>query len=127
MTTETKPADVKTADVAPQPRHTAPRKAAPKTPPTRKKAAPRAKKAAKPTKRAKAKKAAKPTRTATILTLVGKKSGATLAQIMKATDWQAHSVRGFISLAQSRRGLKIVSSKNAKGERVYILAKGKGK
>jgi hypothetical protein len=42
---------------------------------------------------------------------------------MKATGWQKPSVRGFISLAQSRRGLKIASAKNAKGERVYRAMK----
>jgi hypothetical protein len=43
---------------------------------------------------------------------------------MKATDWQAHSVRGFLSGTLGKKmGLKIESSKNNDGERVYNLAK----
>jgi hypothetical protein len=44
--------------------------------------------------------------------------------IMKATDWQAHSVRGFISGTLGKKmGLKIESTKREDGERVYSLAK----
>ena len=46
-----------------------------------------------------------------------------LAEIMKATDWQAHSVRGFISTVGKKHDLKIESSKNEAGERVYRTAK----
>ena len=59
---------------------------------------------------------------AIILSLIGRKGGATLAAIMAATDWQAHSVRGFISLAQSKRSLKVVSTRNDAGDRVYHVA-----
>jgi hypothetical protein len=55
---------------------------------------------------------------AMILKLIGKPNGATLVAIMKATGWQAHSVRGFISTAK-KRGIKIESVKNERGERVY--------
>ena len=42
--------------------------------------------------------------------------GATLAQIVEATGWQKHTIRGFVSLLGSKGGEKIESSKNAAGE-----------
>jgi transcriptional regulator len=49
--------------------------------------------------------------------------GATLAEIMSATKWQAHTVRGFVSILGKKGGEKIESSKNAAGERTYKIAK----
>src|ERR1700720_1164405 len=43
--------------------------------------------------------------------LLSSAGGATLAQLMKAFKWQAHSVGGFISILQSKHGHKIESSK----------------
>ena len=60
---------------------------------------------------------------AKILALIGRPKGATLAEIMKATDWQAHSVRGFLSTAAKKHKLNIESAKNEAGERVYKIAK----
>jgi hypothetical protein len=40
---------------------------------------------------------------------------------MKATDWQAHSVRGFLSTAAKKHGIKIESAKNEAGERAYSV------
>jgi hypothetical protein len=57
-----------------------------------------------------------------ILELVGRVNGATLAEIMEATSWQAHSVRGFISTASKKHRVKIESSKNEDGGRVYRIA-----
>jgi hypothetical protein len=82
-----------------------------------------AKSAAKP---ARAKEATAPrpeSKGAKILGLIGRAKGATLAEIMKATDWQAHSVRGFISTAGKKHGVKIESSKSEAGDRVYRIAK----
>jgi hypothetical protein len=42
---------------------------------------------------------------------------------MKATDWQAHSVRGFISTAGKRHKVNIESAKNESGDRVYRITK----
>ena len=128
----------KDAAVAAQGAHVAPEKASSKKGASQKKGAPKAKKSAKkaaaPKKEAKvSKKAAKPERKATapraeskgakILEMIARAKGATLAEIMKATDWQAHSVRGFISTAAKKHGVKIESAKNDAGERVYRSAK----
>jgi hypothetical protein len=60
---------------------------------------------------------------AEILGLLQRKGGATLAQIMKATGWQAHSVRGFISGALGKKmGLTVASARREDGERVYSIA-----
>ena len=56
--------------------------------------------------------------------------GATLTEIMAATGWQLHAMRGFVSLLGrfvsllgSKGGEMIESSKNATGERTYKIAK----
>ena len=60
---------------------------------------------------------------AKVLELVRQPGGATLKQIMAATEWQAHSVRGFISGSLTKKmGLKIESIKREDGERAYVLA-----
>src|SRR3977135_3480475 len=49
-------------------------------------------------------------------------NGTTIAAMMKATDWQQHSVRGFLSgVVRQRLKLKI-DSKKIDGERVYQIA-----
>jgi hypothetical protein len=59
---------------------------------------------------------------AEVLGMLQRKGGATLAQIMKATGWQAHSVRGFISGALGKKmGLAVNSVRREDGERVYTL------
>ena len=37
------------------------------------------------------------TKRETLLALLQRKEGATLSEMMKASEWQAHSVRGFLS------------------------------
>ena len=57
-----------------------------------------------------------------ILDLLKRKDGATLAEIMKATDWQPHSVRGFISGTLGKKmGLTVASVKGEDGERRYSI------
>jgi hypothetical protein len=61
-------------------------------------------------------------KTATVIALLERKGGATLAEIMKATKWQAHSVRGFISGTLGKKmGRTVESTKRDDGERQYQL------
>jgi hypothetical protein len=60
---------------------------------------------------------------ADIIALMKRPKGATLAEIIKLTGWQKHTVRGFVSLLRSRGGEKIESLKNAAGQRTYRMAK----
>jgi hypothetical protein len=59
---------------------------------------------------------------ARILELMRRPKGVTLAEIMKITGWQPHSVRGFISIAGKKHNMKIESSKSGDGNRVYGIA-----
>jgi len=58
-----------------------------------------------------------------VVALMKRPRGATLAEIMKLTGWQKHTVRGFVSLLQSKGGEKIESLRNAVGQRTYRIAK----
>jgi hypothetical protein len=62
-------------------------------------------------------------KTAKVLHLLQRSGGVTLNDLMKATDWQAHSVRGFLSGLRKKMGLKVESSKREDGDRVYCLVK----
>jgi Protein of unknown function (DUF3489) len=63
----------------------------------------------------------KTSKTAHVITLLRQPAGASLKTIMRATGWQAHSVRGFIS-GQLRKKLGLrVHSIERDGERVYSI------
>ncbi len=59
---------------------------------------------------------------AQILALLQKPKGATLAELMQITGWQAHSIRGFLSGTLGKKmGLPIASAKREDGQRVYSI------
>jgi hypothetical protein len=60
---------------------------------------------------------------AIVTAMMKRAKGATLAEIVEATGWQKHTVRGFVSILGSKGGETVESSKNAVGERVYKIAK----
>ena len=81
----------------------------------------RAKQAAKGGKRAAAA-ARRGSKTAKVLDLLKRPGGASLKQLMKATGWQPHSVRGFLSgTLKKKMGLKLESSRREGEERAYRL------
>jgi hypothetical protein len=62
------------------------------------------------------------TRKATVIALLERAGGATLEEIMSATSWQKHSVRGFISTLGSKHGYKAVSTRRESDRaRVYAI------
>src|SRR5271154_5624694 len=91
-----------------------------------KKATP-AKKVPKGHTKAKSAKAAKPeardgSKTAKILDLLKRPGGVTSKELMKATGWQSHSVRGFLSGTVGKKlGLAVTSTKGEDGERRYSV------
>jgi hypothetical protein len=104
----------KKARVAPRGAHVAPKKG--KSP----------KKAISPKKAPKGQKKASAARdgskTAKILDLLKRPGGVTAKELMKATGWQPHSVRGFLSGTISKKmGLTVTSTKGEDGERTYSV------
>jgi cell division septation protein DedD len=62
------------------------------------------------------------TKKAIVLALLRRKEGATTAEIAKATDWQNHTIRGFISGTLTKKmGLTVESAKNESRERTYRI------
>jgi hypothetical protein len=104
----------KKARVAPRGAHVAPKKGK-----SGKKANP-AKKAPKSAKKAAS--ARDGSKTAKVLDLLKRPDGATLKELMKATGWQPHSVRGFLSGTIGKKmGLTVTSTKGEDGERTYSV------
>ena len=65
------------------------------------------------------------TKHARIITMLRAPAGTTIAAIMSATDWQQHSVRGFLAgVVRKKLGLYLVSEQTNKG-RVYRIKDGK--
>lgn len=62
-----------------------------------------------------------------VITMLQSPTGATIAAMMKATDWQQHSVRGFLAgVVRKRLKLKLESRK-VDGVRIYQIARNAGR
>jgi hypothetical protein len=82
-----------------------------------------AKKASRAKKAAGKPQAGRSNKKAEVIAMMKRAKGATLAEIMAAMAWQAHTVRGFVSILGSEGEEKIESSKSEAGERTYKIAK----
>ncbi len=119
--TETAPASVaarakpvKAARAAKRGAHVAPKKGKPG------KKANRAKKAPKGAKQGRA--ARDGSKAAKIIALLKRPGGATAKELMKATGWQSHSVRGFLSgTIRKKMVLDLTLTKLENGERSYSI------
>ena len=57
---------------------------------------------------------------ATVIQMLQRPEGATIAQICEATGWQSHTVRGtFAGAFKKKLGLTITSEKPDAGQRIY--------
>jgi hypothetical protein len=66
--------------------------------------------------------AAAGSKTAKILDMLQRPGGATSKELMKATGWLPHSVRGFLSgTVRKKMGLTVTSTKGEDGERSYSV------
>ena len=109
-----KPSAKKKAPAAPRRAPVAPKKGkvAKKTSPSKKT----------PKARTNAKGARDGSKTAKVLDLLKRAGGVTSKELMKATGWLPHSVRGFLSGTVGKKmGLTVVSTKSEDGVRTYSI------
>ena len=67
-------------------------------------------------------KAKRTTKTDRVIKLLQTQKGASIAEMQKATGWQAHSVRGFLSgTIRKRMKFPLQSTKDDKGSRRYSI------
>ena len=99
------------ADAAPAPAKATNKAASAKSAPKRQ----RATRAAQPSEPRPGSKAAQ------VITLLRRKNGATLSEIMERMQWQVHTVRGFMAGAMKKAGYAVESFKSDRGERSYRL------
>ena len=65
----------------------------------------------------------KPTKAKAILDLLRSKNGASIDDMTKATSWQSHSIRGFLSgTVKKRMGLTVEGEPDKDGVRRYRIA-----
>jgi Protein of unknown function (DUF3489) len=63
-------------------------------------------------------------RAAQVIALLEAEGGASLDQLVEATGWQRHSVRGFLSgTIRKKMGMNVISSINAIGARIYSISR----
>ena len=67
------------------------------------------------------------TKQATLLGLLGRSEGASIDDMMQATGWQRHSVRGFLAGSVKKQGLSLTSRKAEGGVRRYRIATRRGR
>jgi Protein of unknown function (DUF3489) len=114
-----KPTAHKKARVAPRRAHVAPAKAKSPRKATAPKKAPKGRPEAEGAKSTVARDGSK---TAKILDLLKRPGGATAKELMKATGWLPHSVRGFLSGTVGKKmSLTVTSTKGDHGQRIYSV------
>ncbi|MGA8025944.1 MAG: DUF3489 domain-containing protein [Bryobacteraceae bacterium] len=75
-----------------------------------------------PTKRARNAAPREGSKTTIILALLKRPGGASLQELMDATGWQKHSVRGFLAGTVGKKmGLTLTSAKKEDGTRMYSI------
>ena len=61
------------------------------------------------------------TKLSSLIALLERPDGATIAMLCEATGWQAHSVRGAIAGTLKRKGIIVISDRSGTGPRHYRI------
>ena len=126
MTSNTETTETAQAPAAPEPKTAKPARVRARRAHVATKKAKSGKKARSPKRAPKGQKKASAARdgskTAKVLDLLKRPGGVSAKDLMKATGWQPHSVRGFLSgTIRKKMGLAVTSTKGEDGERSYSV------